>query len=207
MKKTIIISIIGAALPLTWGFSQPERAPGLPTEEERAARQAAILEKFDADGNGVLSEDERKAVREAMRERRAARPRGPEGAPPPSSPELRGKILERFDADGDGTLSEAERKQARQAGQARQAARMRKMADTDGDGEISPEEYRSARRKLDPTTERAGPRRLPPEARERILEKFDADGDGTLSEEERATAREAMRENRPPRGKRGGPGE
>lgn len=63
-----------------------------------------IIAKFDADGDGQLNEEERKAAREAMQERRRAKMQ-----------ERRQKMLEKFDTDGDGTLSEEERKAAREA--------------------------------------------------------------------------------------------
>lgn len=56
-----------------------------------------IIAKFDADGDGKLNEEERKAAREAMKEHH------------------RQKMLEKFDTNGDGQLSHDERKAARKA--------------------------------------------------------------------------------------------
>jgi Ca2+-binding EF-hand superfamily protein len=58
------------------------------------------LEKFDANGDGELDENERAAAKEAFKERKG---------------EMREKALEKFDADGDGKLNEAEREKARDA--------------------------------------------------------------------------------------------
>lgn len=69
-----------------------------------------ILEKFDADKDGKLNEDERKAAREAH--------------------------LKEFDKDGDGKLSEEERKAAHDA----REAKMLEKFDKDGDGKLSEEE-------------------------------------------------------------------
>ena len=99
-----------------------------------------MLEKFDADKDGKLSDEERKAAREAMKDAHGQRgdkgPRGPrpegaaegrpEGCPgnaegrpgrpgPRFNPEQRKEMLEKFDADKDGKLSEEERKAAREA--------------------------------------------------------------------------------------------
>jgi hypothetical protein len=54
-----------------------------------------LTQRFDADGDGILSESERegaRASREAMHR----------------------KAMEQFDADGDGVLSETERERARE---------------------------------------------------------------------------------------------
>lgn len=78
---------------------------------------AEVIAKFDTDGDGKLTGDERKAAMEAgkekMKERRAA-------------------MLAKFDTDGDGELSKEEREAARAAFVAKY--------DTDGDGKLSKEE-------------------------------------------------------------------
>ena len=56
-------------------------------------RRAQLLEQFDTDGDGTLSDAERQAAREARR----------------------AELLEKYDADDDGTLSDAEREAAREA--------------------------------------------------------------------------------------------
>jgi Ca2+-binding EF-hand superfamily protein len=71
-----------------------------------------MLERFDADKDGKLSDAERTAARASMQQHRG---------------EMRAKMLERFDADKDGKLSDTERKAARAAmkemrGQMRHAA-------------------------------------------------------------------------------------
>lgn len=100
--------------------------------EDRAGRRGEMrqkmLEEFDADGDGELSEDERATAREAMRGRRGGKgkagkgkagkgkggkgkagkgkgrgQRGGHGGPPDP-----GKLFDKFDANGDGQLSRAE---------------------------------------------------------------------------------------------------
>jgi len=96
------------------------------------------LKRFDANGDGTLDEDERKAVREwidARQRKRGERGRrgrrGGEGTPPQrgrrrggdgTPPERRGRgtgelpeRLKPFDKNGDGKLDEAERKAVREA--------------------------------------------------------------------------------------------
>lgn len=89
----------------------------------KGSRKEQLLEKFDANGDGKLNDEERAKAREAFARRRgkgaveaagrgdckegkSAGRRGPR-------PELREKMLEKFDADGDGKLNEEERARAR----------------------------------------------------------------------------------------------
>ena len=65
----------------------PETPQGPPPPE--------LVKKFDKDGDGKLSEDERKAMREAMQAKMEERHK---------------EMLEKYDADKDGKLSEEERK-------------------------------------------------------------------------------------------------
>ncbi len=81
-------------------------------------RNNKVLDRFDKDGDGKLSETEAQAAREMMEKRKE---RGGE---------LKKKMLERFDADGDGKLSEEERQAAREA--------MKKRRGGKGSGEGSP---------------------------------------------------------------------
>ena len=60
---------------------------------DRDARRAQLMERFDTDGDGVLSEAERSAARDYLQSRRA-------------------ELLEQHDKDGDGRLSAAEREEA-----------------------------------------------------------------------------------------------
>ncbi len=67
---------------------------------------AEIIKKFDTDGDGKLSDEERGAAREARKAEFEAR---------------RAAILEKFDTDGDGKLSPEERKAAIAAARERRA--------------------------------------------------------------------------------------
>jgi len=59
-----------------------------------------LLEKFDKDGDGKLSEEERAAAKAAFQEKH---------------PDAKEKVLAHFDKDGDGKLSEEERAAAKAA--------------------------------------------------------------------------------------------
>jgi hypothetical protein len=74
--------------------------------------------KFDADGDGQLSEAEREARRNAFRDER----------------------MKELDTDGDGKISDAERAAGRAARDAERTARL----DTDGDGQVSDTERAAA---------------------------------------------------------------
>ncbi|MGJ8671399.1 hypothetical protein [Rubritalea sp.] len=92
--KTLVLAISALALP-TLAFAEADgskKGPGGDKNREH------MLEKFDADGDGELSEAERetaKAARDAHRE----------------------EILSKYDADGDGKLSKEERQTAEDAGE------------------------------------------------------------------------------------------
>lgn len=118
-----------------------------------------ILEKFDTDGDGQISESERAVLRETMQEKggrkRGSRMNGKSGK---MNQERSTKMQDKFDTDGDGELSEAER------------TAMRAKMQENGGRKQSGIKRRGAN----------------PEQRAEILAKFDTDGDGELSDAERA---------------------
>lgn len=117
---------------------------------------------FDTDGNGVLSEEERQAMKEARRQQHHDR------------------FVEEWDTDGDGVLSDAEKEAARAAIRERILAQRGGRfdeADTDGDGFLSPAEFRAI-----PAVARLAERH-PEKARE-IFNRLDADDDLLISKEE-----------------------
>jgi Ca2+-binding EF-hand superfamily protein len=109
MKRTLVTLVL--ALPI---FAAGQASA---QEEERPRRdgemRARMIEEFDADGDGELSDEERQTARETMRERRGDRPgsggqgrgRGGEGRPAPPDPN---QLFDEFDADKDGQLSREE---------------------------------------------------------------------------------------------------
>jgi len=140
--------------------------------EQRAeweVARAALVKKHDADGDGRLTGEERRAAWQDAREQWAAKA---------------------FDADGDGELSEQEAASMKQAAQQAEAtfARWRsdwtREHDTDGDGELSEAEREAGFAKL-----REEGRKL----RDAWQARWDTDKDGQLSEDERGAMREALR--------------
>ena len=115
-----ILTILAAtllALPAAEGA-----AAGTGQGLHRGQFRKHLLEKFDADKDGKLSEAERTAAKQACKERR--------------------------DTDKDGTVSEAERDAARAAFSARLKEKHPELfakVDKDGDGTISREEGQAAR--------------------------------------------------------------
>ena len=112
MKKLLtLLSLFCLAFGL---MAKPEKGgkPARPSREE-------IMKKFDKNGDGKLSEDEKAEIRKTMANRQV----------PPH-------ILEKFDKDGDGKLSDDERAEIRKE--------MMAKFDKDGDGKLGPEERKAA---------------------------------------------------------------
>ena len=178
--------LIVAAMAFWGSFQSPVLAG-----EDYAPGSERFMEKFDTDGDGIISEEERESARAHMRERFGAD--GPGRMGPGMG---RDRMLEKFDADGDGTLSEAEKEEAHRFMQERReqfmADRLARF-DTDGDGEISDEERAAARDKFKKQGNRTD--RFARRHQERI-KRFDTDGDGILSEEEKAAAKAAGEKRR-----------
>jgi Ca2+-binding EF-hand superfamily protein len=117
----------------------------LSTEERQAARDAWQQKSFDTDGDGVLSPAEQEAAKQAQ-----------------------AKTLEKYDRDGDGQLSQDERR-------AMWKSQREAYLDTDGDGTVSDEERQAGAE-------------LRRQRQAEALEKYDVDGDGKLSPSEREAA-------------------
>jgi len=91
-------------------------------------------EKYDADGDGTLSREERKAMPEGLRNNK------------PGNRQSWEQHREKYDADGDGTLSREEREampeglRNKRPGNRQSWEQHREKYDTDGDGTLSKEE-------------------------------------------------------------------
>jgi len=107
--KTLIIAIAALAIPV---LAQAEEG-----SKGCDKKRAHMIEKFDADGDGKLSEEEREAAKVAKAERKAA-------------------FIAKHDSNGDGELDEDEKKAAKEAFMA--------TYDTDSDGKLSKEERKAA---------------------------------------------------------------
>lgn len=115
MKNTLIAALIVAlptlaqeqpAPPSHWGA-----AGAMPTPGKRADMHARMLQKFDADKDGKLNENEKATMREEMAKhpRRKKNAHHPEGGDFRSNQhQHRARILKKFDLDHDGELNESE---------------------------------------------------------------------------------------------------
>lgn len=141
MKSWIIVSAIAALVAVQAQGAEeaagPRKGPGKmrrPPMERPGMDHAAMLEKFDADGDGKLSDTEKAAAREAMQKKREA---------------ARKEWMAKADTDGDGKVSPEEREAAREKmAEANPAMkeRMLKRFDKDGDGKLSDDERAEARK-------------------------------------------------------------
>ena len=92
--KSLLLTAFAAFASVTSAFAEEgdekkkcdKKGKGISAE-----KKAELLKKFDKDGDGKLSEEEREAAKAARK----------------------AMILEKFDKDGDGELNEEERKAAR----------------------------------------------------------------------------------------------
>lgn len=147
---------------------------------DRQNMMADMLARFDTDGDGELSEEERQAAREAFRADREAR--------------RQQWLLEQYDKDGDGVLSaeeeaqreadEAEREAEREARRAEAQQKALAAYDSDGDGVLSDAEKQAGR---------DARRDYMMQQREAMTARFDANGDGEITGDERRMIGETMR--------------
>ena len=113
--KSFLLTSLFALGSITLAQAKPGEGKGKrPHLSEE--KKAELIQKFDADGDGELNEEERGNAREAMK----------------------AEMLAKYDTDGDGELSKEEKTAAFKA-------RMLEKYDTDGDGEISEDERAAAR--------------------------------------------------------------
>ncbi len=174
MKTSVSPLFVAATLFLvTSPFATAEESR--PAKRIDPQRHEAFLKKFDQDGDGRLSAEERAAARATVRKPRPlhhagapARLHGFQGKPGKGGPRdafRQGYLVGRFDRDGDGRLNaeerqavRAEREQRQRAGLERQLQRL-KAIDADGDGKLSDAEWNTAKEKFQ---KRSGDRRPGP---------------------------------------------
>lgn len=135
MKKILIISLtLAFGLGGLWAEDKPAKRERKPTSQRGSPpsskeNREAILKKFDKDGDGKLSEEERAEARKSFG-----------GGRPPRPP---AELIKKFDKDGDGKLNEEERAALREEGQKRRKEMVEKF-DKDGDGKLNEEERKAA---------------------------------------------------------------
>ena len=101
MKKLFIISLtLAFGLVSLWAEDKPAKKERKPSAQRGAPpNREAILNKFDQDGDGKLSEEERAEVRKSFSGGRSPRP--------PAA------LIKRFDKDGDGKVTRTELRERR----------------------------------------------------------------------------------------------
>lgn len=122
MKKTLLIAaaiLAPLALQAEPGESEgKEKGP----KGDRKGPSAEIIAKFDTDGDGKLTGEERKAASQARKAEMLAKfDTDKDGKLSPE--ERKAATLARFDADGDGVLSETEKAAAKAAMKRRRGPR------------------------------------------------------------------------------------
>lgn len=128
MKIQMTTIAVALATSLIAYAEPPEGKEGKRKGPGRSLPQE-IVEKFDANKDGKLDKEERKAAMEARK----------------------AEMLKKYDKDGNGELSEEEKK----AVAADRKAELIKRHDKDGNGELSDEEKKTARAEME---KRRGPR-------------------------------------------------
>jgi len=213
MKKSIIITTSIAV------FGMSGLAVAKPGGHKGKEHFKALLEKYDEDGDGELSDDEKKAAKEAWiqkmkdkidtdgdgevsdEEKKAFRDkfsRGRRGGKKGGKEQL----LEKFDADG-------AKYEERKAKHEERKAEFLEKYDTDGDGELSDAEKGAFKEEQKEAHEAFKSEMLQKyDEKAELLRNFDADNSGELEGAEREAAGDWLRENRPffhgkgPRGKK-----
>ena len=131
---------------------------------------AKMTEKFDKDGDGKLSAEEKATAKAEFKKIMAGH---------------KGEFMANLAANGAGAISEedmAAMKDAAMEMMAGHKAKFMEKFDKDGDGELSEEEKTAAK---------AAHKEKMAARKAKFMEKFDKDGDGTLSQEEKAAIRKS----------------
>lgn len=139
-SKTMILSVVGAAMVASAGFAVAQgkggygnrpsfeevdtNGDGKITRDEMQARAAARFGEADSDGDGAISREEMMARAMARVEARVDRK------------------MDWMDADDDGKVTQAEMQQMR----GKRMGRMIEWMDKDGDGALSKDEFGNGRR-------------------------------------------------------------
>lgn len=205
-SRSVTLSLLTATLFAIPAFAADPVPPGAPPPGPgagpRGPGREEIIKRFDADGDGKLSDAEQAEARKARGEMR--RKWADHGG------KMREEMKQKFDANQDGQLDEAERQAARRAMQDKwaQAGGPRGFHGPRGHGGGEPPPW--MRRELHRWFEQqwgghAGPRtgwqhRGPGgprgQMRAALVKRFDANQDGRLDETERAAAKQAGQERR-----------
>jgi hypothetical protein len=123
MNTTLLLTL--GAIIGTCSFASAQEKPNRPHRE----MPQALLETFDTNKDGKLSEDERNAMKAAMQAK---------------AEERKSAMLAKYDKDGDGTLSNDEKATLKADMEAKRLALIEKY-DADKNGKLGPDEIKAAR--------------------------------------------------------------
>jgi Ca2+-binding EF-hand superfamily protein len=180
MRRTALFGLIVASGFVTLAVAQDGKKPD--PAKVAAEMQKKLLERFDTNKDGVLSDDEKAAAAEAMKKIGML----PGSGLVPGSEEF----LKKFDRNGDGKLSDAEKLAAQSAWQKMRAASGRGPATgpgLDGFGGL-PAGIDAPAGEGEKPTKKVNP----------LIKLYDKDGDGKLNDEEKA----ALQADRKKKGKK-----
>lgn len=194
MRNMILGMIAMAGLLALPAMAQPPEKGGDKGDRPRGGEfRERMLKEHDKDGDGKLSEEERKAAHEDMHQK------------------MHERMLKEFDKDGDGKLSDEERQKARESmrerfGRGGKDGRPRAEGKPDRkgdrakggkkpgrDGDRGPDGFRGPHGPGGPM----GGRPIPPP--EELFKKFDADSNDSLSRDEFMKLAEFVKEHHPRR--------
>ncbi len=122
----VVVAVV-MALFLSFGTALSLFAADDKESQGKFLSREEMIKKFDKDGDGKLSEDEKDAAKAAMEK----------------------QMLEKFDKDKDGKLSEEEKEAAKEARRAEMKKRMLEKFDKDKDGKLSDEEKAEMKKFMD----------------------------------------------------------
>lgn len=210
--RPLFLCLLASVLGAIPAHAQTETKPDAPKADKSGQmekRRQEMLQRFDKNGDGKLDDEEKAAMKAALKqEREAAKVSGSgdigslgggAGQPGPGADAPRGdrfiqEMIKRFDKDGDGKLDAAELGEALKArlaggqggfgGPGGAAGPMRgqmmKMFDKNGDGVLDESERAEAQK-----------------YRDEQIKRFDKNGDGVLDADERAEAMKAFMADHP----------
>ena len=184
----IALIVLGIATSFVNGDDKPAGDAARLSEAQKKAIEKAALEKFDTNKDGMLSEAEKAAAAEALKQKGML----PGSGIVPGSEEF----LKKFDRNGDGKLSDAEKQAAQSAWQ--------KMRAGGGSGPIAGgnpgglpvgQAGAAASDAADKPAKKINP----------LIKRYDKDGDGKLNEEEKAALQADRKAKRGDKSKAGEP--
>ncbi|HZN35068.1 MAG TPA: hypothetical protein VFB80_14665 [Pirellulaceae bacterium] len=194
MRCELVLAVVLCA-----GFVAPALAEDKPVRKagegkgDQAALQQKLLQQFDANKDGVLSDQEKLAANEFLRRSGAVAGVAPGGFPGAD------QFAKQFDKDGDGKLNDQEKLMAQAAWQ---RMRARSSGPTYGPGYAGPYGFAQANANaggVAAANAAAAGGGAGGEGKAKVsalVKRFDKDGDGKLNDEEKAAAQAELKKDK-----------